>query len=90
MKKKNQSAKGSLTHLTGIPSQVVVAGGSILARVGHTFIHLLLAVAALVACLTATEMCVARVQTLARVTAQVSHLHTCERETKRERTKKVS
>lgn len=69
--------KGSLTHLTGVSSQVVVACGSVLAGVRHTFVHLLLAIAARVARLTATEVCVARVQTLTGVTAQVSHLHTC-------------
>lgn len=51
------------THLAGVASQVVCAGGSILAGVGGAFIHLLLAVAAGVAGLAAAEMSVASVNT---------------------------
>lgn len=51
------------THLAGVASQVVCAGGPVLAGVGGALVHLLLAVAAGVAGLAAAEVSVARVHT---------------------------
>lgn len=62
--------------LAGISSQVVCAGGSILAGVGGAFIHLLLAVAAGVAGLAAAEMSIATVNTEPRVPAEMCYVDT--------------
>ena len=64
-------------YLAGVSTQVVGAGGTVLARVGHALVHLILAVAARVARLASAEVGVASIETLTRVTAQVGHLHTC-------------
>lgn len=63
------------TYLTAVASQVVGADGSILAGIGRTLVHLLLAVAPSVAGLAPAVVSVARIQTLAGVPAQVSHVH---------------
>lgn len=68
------------THLTGVASQVVRAGGSVLAGVWGALIHLLLAVAAGVAGLTAAEMSVAGVHAEPRIPAEMSYIDTCQGE----------
>lgn len=60
--------------LTRITSEIVCAGGTILARVGRAFIHLLLAVAPRVPCLASAVVSVARVFAKARVPAQIGHV----------------
>lgn len=61
-------------YLTGVASQVVGAGSSILAGVRGALVHLFLAVAAGVACLAAAEVRVAGVYAEAGVPAQVRHV----------------
>lgn len=62
-------------YLTAVASQVIGADGSILAGIGRALVHLVLAVAASVACLAPAIMSVARIQTLAGVSAKVCHVH---------------
>lgn len=62
-------------YLTAVASQIISTCGSILARIWWTLIHLFLAVAACVTSLTSAIVCVSCIQTLARVSAQVSHVY---------------
>lgn len=68
------------THLAGVTSQVIRAGGSVLAGVWGALVHLLLAVAAGVASLAAAEVSVAGVHAEPRVPAEVCDVDTCRRE----------
>lgn len=63
------------SYLTAVSSQVIGAGGSVLAGVGQTFIHLLLTVTAGVSSLTPAQVCVPDIHTLTGVTAQNGHRH---------------
>lgn len=65
------------THLAGVASQVIRAGGSVLAGVWGALVHLLLAVAAGVAGLAAAEVSVAGVHAEPRVPAEVCDVDTC-------------
>lgn len=65
------------THLAGVASQVVCAGGSVLAGVRGALIHLLLAVAASVTSLAAAEVGVASVHTEPRIPAEMCYIDTC-------------
>lgn len=58
-------------HLTGVATRVIGAGGPILAGAGRALIHLVLAVAARVACLAAAVVGVARIHAEPPVSAQV-------------------
>lgn len=69
------------SYLAAVSSQVIGAGGSILAGVRHALIHLLLTVAARVSGLTSTQVCVTSINTLTRITTQNDHWHSWERET---------
>lgn len=63
------------SYLTAVSSQVIGAGGSVLAGVRLALVHLLLTVAAHVSGLTSAQVCVTHINTLTRVTAQNGHRH---------------
>ncbi len=67
------------SYLTAVSSQVIGAGGSVLAGVWLALVHLLLTVAAHVSGLTSAQVCVTHVNTLTRVTAQNGHRHSWEK-----------
>ena len=71
------AAPGTGAHLAGVAAGVVSAGGPVLAGAGRALVHLLLAVAARVACLAVAVVCVARIHAEAPVPAQAGHVDAC-------------
>lgn len=65
----------SRNALTAVSSQVIGAGGSVLAWIRLALVHLLMTVAAHVSGLTSAQVCVTHINTLTRVTAQNGHRH---------------
>lgn len=63
-------------YLTTVASQIISTCGTILARIGWALVHLFLAITPSVAGLASTIMCVSCIQTLAWVSAEVSHVYT--------------